>query len=115
MMARVTMLQPRVVTVDTSIARPPPKTALPFYSSPDWIALRNAERVAAKGICRRPGCGKRGFIVDHIVEIRDGGAPLDARNVELLCSSHHVLKTNAVRADRQAGRLAPKGGGPSNL
>ena len=109
------MRQPRAVTVDTSIARPPPKTALPFYSSPDWIALRNAERVAAKSICRRPGCGKRGFIVDHIVEIRDGGAPLDARNVELLCSSHHVLKTNAVRADRQAGRLPPKGRGASNL
>lgn len=114
-MARVTMLQSRAVTVDTSIARPPAKVALPFYSSPDWIALRNAERVAAKGICRRPGCSKRGFIVDHIVEIKDGGAPLDARNVELLCSSHHVRKTNAVRADRQAGRLTPQGRGASKV
>lgn len=102
-MARLSMLKPRVATLDTSLAPPPPKVADNFYASPEWIALRDAERRAAMGICRRPGCGRRGFIVDHIVEIKDGGARLDPRNVELLCSSHHTTKTNAARAARQRG------------
>ena len=99
-MARIGMLRPRLSTVDTRTVRPVPKVSEPFYSSPEWIALRDAERVAAKGICRRLGCGKRGFIVDHIVEIGDGGAKLDPANVELLCSSHHTSKTAAARAAR---------------
>ena len=33
--------------------------------------------------------------VDHKVELKDGGAPLDRRNVWLLCGSCHTLKTVA--------------------
>ena len=99
-MAKLTMLRPRIATADTRRVKPPPKTAEPFYYSAEWIKVRDEERAAAKGICRRPGCGKRGFIVDHIVEIRDGGAKLDPRNVELLCSSHHGLKTAEARVKR---------------
>lgn len=94
------MLKPSVRARDPRSVKPAPKTGEPFYSSADWIKLRDAERTAAKGICRRPGCGKRGFIVDHIIEIKDGGAKLDPRNVELLCSSHHGLKTAEARAKR---------------
>lgn len=99
-MARIGMLKPRLATLDARTVRPMPKVAEPFYSSAEWIALRNEERAAAKGICRRPGCGKRGYIVDHIVEIKDGGAALDRSNVELLCGSHHATKTAAARAAR---------------
>lgn len=94
------MMQPSLRGRDPRSVKPPPKTGEPFYSSAEWIALRDLERAAAKGICRRPGCGKRGFIVDHIVEIRDGGAKLDRNNVELLCSSHHGVKTAEARAKR---------------
>ena len=94
------MLKPTLRKLDTRTVKPPPKTGEPFYSSADWIKLRDEERAAAKGICRRPGCGKRGFIVDHIVEIKDGGAKLDRRNVELLCASHHGVKTAEARAKR---------------
>ena len=94
------MLKPSITARDPRTVKAPPKTGEPFYSSADWIRLRDAERAAAKGICRRPGCGKRGFIVDHIVEIKDGGAKLDPLNVELLCSSHHGSKTVEARAKR---------------
>lgn len=99
-MARIGMLKPRLSTIDTRTVRPMPKVAEPFYSSPEWIALRDRVRTEARWRCQRPGCGKRGFIVDHIVEIRDGGAKLDRSNVELLCSSHHTIKTNEARAKR---------------
>ncbi len=102
-MAKLAMLQPRVATINTSIAAPPPKTAEPFYSSKEWLAMRDRVRREAQGRCQRPGCGARGFIVDHIVEIRDGGAKLDRGNLELLCSSHHTLKTNDARARRMRG------------
>lgn len=102
-MAKLAMLGPRVATLDTSIAAPPPKTAEPFYSSKEWIELRDRVRREAKGQCQRRGCEARGFIVDHIVEIRDGGAKLDRANLELLCSSHHTIKTNAERAKRMRG------------
>lgn len=101
---RFAMLPPRFATVDTSLAQPPAKVALPFYSSPEWIALRNQVRAEAQGLCQHEGCRRRGQFVDHKVELKDGGAPLDRANVWLLCSSHHVRKTNAVRADRHAGR-----------
>lgn len=95
------MLKPSITARDPRTVKAPPKTAEPFYYSAEWIRLRDAERAAARGICRRHGCGKRGFIVDHIVEIKDGGAKLDPRNVELLCSSHHGAKTAAARAARR--------------
>jgi len=98
------MQKPTLRARDPRSVKRPPKTAEPFYYSAEWIKLRDQERAAAKGICRRPGCGKRGFIVDHIVEIKDGGAKLDPRNVELLCSSHHGAKTAAARAKRAGVR-----------
>ena len=42
--------------------------------------------------------------VDHRVELKDGGAPLDRRNVWLLCGSCHTRKTVAERARRTAER-----------
>jgi len=42
------------------------------------------------------------MFVDHIVELNDGGAPLERTNVWLLCPSHHSLKTAAERARRTA-------------
>jgi 5-methylcytosine-specific restriction enzyme A len=99
-MAKLTMLKPRVATLDTRTVRPMPKVADRFYSSPEWIALRDRVRREANGLCQVLGCDRRGYIVDHIVEIRDGGAKLDRRNVMLTCQSHHVEKTARERAKR---------------
>lgn len=101
---KLKMLGPLLSTIDTRTVRPMPKVAEPFYSSPEWVALRDRVRAEAKWRCQRPGCDKRGHIVDHIVEIRDGGAKLDRSNVMLLCSPHHGEKTAAARAKRMGVR-----------
>jgi 5-methylcytosine-specific restriction endonuclease McrA len=97
-------LQPRVGLADLRTAALPPKVADSFYSSPAWIALRDRVRREAGGRCQVPGCGRieRGMIVDHIVELKDGGAPLDRSNVWLMCRSHHNRKTVTERAKRTA-------------
>ena len=38
---------------------------------------------------------------DHIVELKDGGAPLDAANVQLLCMACHQQKTAEVSRKRK--------------
>jgi uncharacterized protein YfaQ (DUF2300 family) len=47
-------------------------------------------------------CGRKEprMFADHVVEIRDGGAPFDTANGQCLCGSHHTLKTNAERDKR---------------
>jgi hypothetical protein len=37
---------------------------------------------------------------DHIIELRDNGAPLDPANVMLLCGASHANKTDATCAAR---------------
>ena len=99
-------LQPRVGLADLRNAALPPKVADRFYTLPAWIALRDRVRREAGGRCQAPGCGRaeRRMFVDHIVELKDGGAPLERANVWLLCASHHSLKTVAQRAKRTARR-----------
>ena len=100
-------LQPRIGVASLRTAALPPKVADPFYSSPEWIALRDRVRREAGGRCQAPGCERveRRMFVDHIVELKDGGAPLDRGNLQLLCASLHVAKTAAERARRTATRV----------
>lgn len=100
------VLRPRVPVASLQTAALPPKVADPFYSSEAWIELRDRVRREAGGRCQVPCCGRieRRMFVDHIVELKDGGAPLDRRNVQLLCSSHHAAKTADARARRTARR-----------
>ena len=102
-------LRPRVPVASLQTAALPPKVADPFYSSRAWIELRDRVRREAGGRCQAPGCGRveRRMFVDHIVELKDGGAPLDRQNVQLLCASHHAAKT----ADERARRTARRPGG----
>ena len=99
-------LQPRVGLANLRTAALPPKVVDRFYSSPAWIALRDRVRREASGRCQVPGCGRaeRRMFVDHIVELKDGGAPLERSNTMLVCNSHHVLKSNVERAKRTARR-----------
>ena len=103
---RLQALQPRIALANLRTAALPLKVADPFYSSPTWIELRDRVRREAGGRCQVPGCGRieRGMIVDHIVELKDGGAPLDRSNTILMCASHHAAKTAAERAKRTAWR-----------
>lgn len=94
----------RVPARDTRRVKPPAKVAAPFYGSSEWKALREAV-VAERGAqCENPRCRRRGFVyLDHRVEIRDGGAPLDRSNLQLLCSPCHGAKTAQSRAARAHG------------
>jgi 5-methylcytosine-specific restriction enzyme A len=103
------MLQPRLKTFDTRRVKPPPKRAAAFYLSPEWRALMAAIIKARSRRCQE--CGRTGCRVfgDHIVELKDGGAPLDPSNVMLRCGSCHSAKTARVRAERMRAPSDPLG------
>jgi 5-methylcytosine-specific restriction endonuclease McrA len=90
--------------VDMRAAQPIAKKADNFYHSVEWTVLI-ASVIKERGR-RCEECGRIGTRIfgDHIRELRDGGAPLDRRNLRLLCGSCHSLKTAAERAKRMAVR-----------
>lgn len=109
-LAKLKMMAPAIRTIDTRSVKLAPKTADSFYLSPEWRKLMG-QIIAERGRrCEDPQCDgkthRHGMRVfgDHIVELRDGGAPLDKRNVLLRCGSSHTKKTLAVRAKRMAAR-----------
>ena len=93
-------LRPKVAARDYRAVKPRLKTADRFYSTPAWRQLM-ARLIAERGrrceVCGRTDCVIYG---DHIRELQDGGAPLDPRNIQLLCPKHHGEKTAAVRTSR---------------
>ena len=57
--------------------------------------------------CEKCGASERNgeflrIFGDHIVELQDGGAPLDPSNVMLMCGACHSIKTVAARDARMA-------------
>jgi 5-methylcytosine-specific restriction protein A len=106
-MPALTNLRPRLTTLDTRVVKPAPKMADPFYLSPEWRALMGAIIAERGRRCEDPlhnGLHERSPRVfgDHIVELKDGGAPLDPANVLLRCGACHTRKTIAARAVRMA-------------
>lgn len=87
-----------------AIAHLPPRIAVagkyvnPFYQGREW-------RTLVQGLKRQRGwcvvCGStHRLVADHIIEIKDGGAPLDPANIQFLCLAHHNAKTAAAKAAR---------------
>jgi 5-methylcytosine-specific restriction endonuclease McrA len=70
------------------------------YRDPRHEAWSTAVRRRADGRCE--ACGREGerLFADHIVELRDGGAPFDLANGRALCGSCHTRKTAGARAAR---------------
>lgn len=81
------------------------KRADGFYLSREWRGLLARIKAARGNWCERCGAGGPGvrIIGDHKHEIKDGGAPLDERNIELMCLPCHNRKTAEAKA-RRAGR-----------
>jgi 5-methylcytosine-specific restriction endonuclease McrA len=75
------------------------KIADPYYSSPEWRALRRRALALACGRCATPGCNSRATRVDHIVSRRHGGANALA-NLRCLCT----VCDNKLKEDRQGMR-----------
>lgn len=105
---RLRNLPPTLPTLDTRTARIEPKRADPFYLSSEWRALV-ASIIAERGR-RCEQCGKSAgqdggplrLVADHVIEIKDGGAPLDPGNIRLLDYQCHAVKTQRARAERFA-------------
>ena len=97
---------PRIKTFESRRVLPPEKRAASFYLSPSWRRLLD-EIVAERGrVCEDPACADRDcshrrIYGDHIVELADGGAPLDRSNILLRCAPCHGLKTAAARSARR--------------
>jgi len=106
-MARIPTLQSSVQMLDIRTALPAQKTADPHYLTPEHRAWRAQVIKLANGKCQDPRCktphrtGIRLF-ADHVIELQDGGEPLDPANGLARCGSCHTRKTNEERSKRMA-------------
>ena len=96
----------RVATRDTRAVKPPPKTRASIYGTLEYKAWRAEIMRRSRGRCEDPGCAapyETGrLFADHVVELRDGGAPFDPANGLARCGACHTRKTAAERARRMA-------------
>jgi 5-methylcytosine-specific restriction protein A len=74
-----------------------------IYSSARWKKIREMKMKECGGLCQE--CLKKGFIVkaevvDHIIEIKDGGCAFCLENLQCLCKSCHAKKTARAREGR---------------
>lgn len=74
-----------------------------FYKSKEWRALRQVA-LSQNPFCVM--CGRPAQIVDHIIEISDGGAALSLENVQCLCSGCHNRKTSVEYHKRKNEGIA---------
>src|SRR4029077_15777408 len=85
-----------------------------FYRSGAWKRLSedHRKRHPLCEVCKAKGLTKLVDLVDHIVELEDGGAALDPSNLQSLCYSCHRSKTDAAAAARKgrAGQISGPGG-----
>ncbi|MFH5927068.1 HNH endonuclease [Roseomonas xinghualingensis] len=102
--ATLSFMPDRLGVMDPRTARPAPKQADPHYQTPEHQRWRAEVIRRANGMCQEPGCCRTGvrLFADHIVELKDGGAPFDPANGQALCGAHHTAKTARVRAARMA-------------
>lgn len=103
-------LKNRLVTMRTSAVRQLDTSGgafNEFYLSQPWRELR-AKIINERGPhCEK--CSATGKVIaDHIVELKDGGAYLDKRNIQLLCPQCHAKKTGHEARKRMAWTPPPK-------
>ena len=77
-----------------------------FYNSRTWMNFRamywaNHPRECQYKYPDGHLCGKFANILDHIVPLQDGGAPLSESNMQGLCYRHHQVKHNKQRNEVQ--------------
>ena len=79
-------------------------TMLPFYQSAEWKKFRETIIAERGKRCEdnehEKGKPMSNIVLDHIKELKDGGAPFDRSNVMLRCRSCHVRKTSFERQRR---------------
>tara|TARA_R110001592_G_C13189769_1_gene752264 strand:- start:6231 stop:6542 length:312 start_codon:yes stop_codon:yes gene_type:complete len=70
-----------------------------LYNSRAWRKFRKAF-IEANPLCKH--CEAQGLIVaanvvDHVVQVKEGGDPYDTDNLQPLCNSHHNRKSGRER------------------
>lgn len=86
---------------------PAPKQADAFYVSVSWRRFRNwyLGNHPLCEQCEREGRGPVvAVMVDHIIELKDGGDRLSEENAQALCWKCHGIKTAAEKQNRIEGR-----------
>jgi 5-methylcytosine-specific restriction protein A len=97
------MMPSKVLPGRQSLVRFAPKTADPFYSTPEWKATRQRIFRRDSFCCVVVGCGQRAIVCDHIVSRHDGGFDDDS-NLRSLCRLHdNMFKEDALRRRRSGG------------
>ena len=79
------------------------KEAKKIYNSRQWRKVRETKMKECGGLCEM--CLKEGRIVkadvvDHIVELKDGGCAFCLENLQCLCNACHAKKTARAREGR---------------
>ena len=66
-----------------------------IYGTARWQRLRNSHirMYPLCAECARNALVKPGEVVDHVIEIKDGGDPWDPDNLQALCKEHHQKKS----------------------
>ena len=66
-----------------------------FYHTKEWRALRNSfiKRFPICAECYKNDVVCPANVVDHIKPIAEGGAELDVKNLQSLCTMHHNQKS----------------------
>jgi len=103
-MGRLRSLPSMIKPLEPRIS-PAPKVADDLYASAEWRRFASRIKRERSGICCVCGSSHR-VTADHIVEVKDGGALFDPRNVQLLCQAHHNEKTAAAAKTRAKKRMA---------
>jgi len=76
-----------------------------FYHSREWKRARGLQ-LSKFPLCKE--CFYPAEIVDHIVEIKDGGSRLSHSNLQSLCRSCHNIKTFREKRKREGvGKMLP--------
>lgn len=80
-----------------------PKSVDPFYVSVRWRRFRDwyLGKHPLCEQCKSEGRLVRADMVDHVIELKDGGAPLSEDNAQSLCFHCHNVKTADVRDKRK--------------
>lgn len=97
---RLRMLQIGPPVLDIRSARPPRRDYEDVYQSRLWRVLVDRLKRERGNRCDRCGATGCRIIGDHRIELRDGGEPFTASNVELMCHACHGAKSAAARRAR---------------
>ena len=71
-----------------------------FYKTARWKSVRRSVLFRDMGLCVI--CKEPAVLVDHIIEVKDGGAKYDPSNLQSLCFKCHSLKTKKVERERRS-------------